>query len=285
MGLDVVVVAVDDQQGTADPAIHRSANIVGGRNGPRLHGLGEHGAGRIGGPGEAVLDLLGRMRLGEDVANEVIGEVRIVRHPVRAIVFVPAVESLVLREEMLRCCVGIGRPDARRRADQDRRLHALGMIGRHHGGERAAEGQADEHGLARMRGIHDGQRVGEIGVERIGGDVVGPIGLAVAASVIGDAPEALAEIGELRLVDARMNDAPGRQEDDRLGAVAVSLPIELHAAAVDEAMLARELRAHGVTLSTRRLRHGAADRRCAAAPGAPARFCSRGRAAAGSLPR
>ena len=41
------------------------------------------------------------------------------------------------------------------------------------------------------------------------------VGLAVAAAVVGDAAKALAEIGDLRLVGARMDDRPRRHEHHR----------------------------------------------------------------------
>ena len=96
VGLDAVVVAVDHQHGAADLAIHGFADVERRRNRPRLHGLGQHRPRGLAGPFDAVLDLLGRMRLGEDVAHEVLGEIRIVRQPVVAVVLVPALEPLAL---------------------------------------------------------------------------------------------------------------------------------------------------------------------------------------------
>ena len=96
-------------------------------------------------------------------------------------------------------------------------------------------------------GIHDGERVGDVVVQRIGRHVGRPVGFAVAAAVVGDAAEALAEVGQLRLVDARVDDAPGRQEHHRFRAVAVDLVVELHAVAFDKSVLARQLGTHDIT--------------------------------------
>ena len=113
IGLDLVVVAVDHQQRAADLAIHRLADIERRRDRPRLHGLDQHRAGGLARPVDAVLDLLGRVRLGEDVADEVLGEIRIVGEPVVAVVLVPALERLALRPgNACGAMYGIAWPDA-----------------------------------------------------------------------------------------------------------------------------------------------------------------------------
>ena len=247
--LDMIVLAVDQQDRTADLAIHRLADVERRRDRPRLHRLGQHLAGGVGRPGEAVLDLLGRMRLGEDVAHEVLGEVGIVGQPMRAVELFPTFEALALGEEMLGAHVGILGPDGRHGAGQDGGLHPFGMVRGQDGGEQAAIGQADEDRLSGIGGVHHGQRVGHVVLQRVGRHLVRPVGLAVAAAVIGDAAEALAEIGQLRLVDARMDDRPGRHEEHCLGAVAIDLVMQLHAVAFDESFVGRQLCAHGITVS------------------------------------
>ena len=72
-----------------------------------FHGLGQHRAGGVARPVDAILDLLGRVRFGIDIANEMLGEIGIVRQPVLAVVFVPALEPLLLRVEMLWSRIGI----------------------------------------------------------------------------------------------------------------------------------------------------------------------------------
>ena len=285
MRLDLVVVAVDGEQRTGDLAVHRLADVERRHDRARLDRLHQHRPVGLAGPADAVLDLLGRMRLGEDVADEVLGEVGIVDQPVRAIVLVPALELLLLRLEMLRRHVGMRGPDQRRGAGQDGGLHPLGMMGREHAGDQAAIRQADKDGLARVGRIHDGQGVGDGVLERVGLDAVGPVGLAVAAPVVGDAAEAPAEVGQLRLVDPRMDDAPGRDEQHGLRPRAVDFVVESHAVALDEAGLIGQLRTHRLTSRAGALRARGSGRRPAAAPGAPASPASRSPADGGSRRR
>ena len=91
---------------------------------------------------------------------------------------------------------------------------------------------ADQNDLAGIGGVHDGERIGHALVKRIGCDIVGPVGLAVAARVVGDAAETFAEIRDLPFVNARMHDAPGRHEEHRLRSIAVDLVVDAPAAAV-----------------------------------------------------
>ena len=247
MGLDLVVVAVDQQQWAADLAIHALAHVEVRRDRPCLDGLDQHGTLRFARPLDAVLDLPGGVRLGADVADEMLGEVGVLGEPVGAIVFVPAFEPIALGNEMLWRHVGIAGADGGHGADQDRGLHALGVVGGEHGGVQAAERQADQYGLAGIRRVHDGECVGHEVVERIGGRIHRLVGLAVAAWIEGDAAEALAEVGQLRLVDARVHDAPRRQEHHRLGPVAIDLVVDLDAVALGKAVLARQFCAHHIT--------------------------------------
>ena len=90
MELDLVVVAMDRQYRTADLAVHRLGDVEFRQDGPRFHRPGQHRAAGVEGPVETILDLLGRVRLGVDVPDEVLGEVGIVGQPVRAVVLVPA---------------------------------------------------------------------------------------------------------------------------------------------------------------------------------------------------
>ena len=80
-------------------------------------------------------------------------------------------------------------------ADEDRSLHALGVVGGEQRGVHAALGEADQNGLGGVRRVHDGQSVGQKIVEAVGGSILRPVGLAVAARIVGDAAEALAEVG------------------------------------------------------------------------------------------
>ena len=69
IGLDLVVVAMDHQHGAVDLAVHRLADIERRRDRARLHRFRLHRSRRLVRPVDAVLDLLGRVRLGKDVAD------------------------------------------------------------------------------------------------------------------------------------------------------------------------------------------------------------------------
>ena len=138
-------------------------------------------------------------------------------------------------------------------AGQHRRLHALGMMR----GETQASMPPNERptriALPASVASMTASDIGNVVVERVGGDVRRPVGLAVAARIEGDAAEALAEIGQLRLVDARVHDAPGRQEHHGLRAVAVDLVVDLDAVALDEPFLVGSLARIDITSSLTQL--------------------------------
>ncbi len=202
-----------------------------------------------------------------DVANEVLGEVGIVCHPVFAVEFVPTVELLSLGLEMLCRQTGeIGGADARYGADQDRGLHTFRMMRGQHAGVHAARGQAHEDCVSRFGGIHDRERVRHVLLQRIGRHIRRPVGLAVAAGIEGDAAEALAEIRQLRLVDPRVDNRPGRQEHHGFRAVAVDLVVDLHAVPIDKTAFAGQFCTHHITFSMSWLRHCERDCRSAAKP-------------------
>src|ERR1700677_2739488 len=123
------------------------------------------------------------------------------------------------------------------------------MVTRQYTCEHPAEGKADKNGLVRAGRVHHGKHVGHVVAERVGRHVLRPDGFAITAPVVGDAAEAFAEIGQLRLVDARVGDAPRRHEHDGLRTVAINLVMKLHTVAIDEPFLGRHLGAHDVTSS------------------------------------
>ncbi len=248
IGLQPVVVTVDHQHRTADLAVHRLAEIELRCDRPRLDDAGQYGAGGLGGPFDAVLDLPGRVRVGKDVANEELREVGIVGQPVLAVVLVPAVEILTPGRKMRRRHVGVSRPDSGRGSGQDERGDAVGMIRRDHACDHAAERQSDDNSLFRAGRIHHRNQIGDVIVQAVRRDIVWPVGFAIAAAVIGDAAKPFAEVRQLRLVHPGMNDAPRRHEDDGLRAVAIDLIIEFYAVAFGKPFLIGQLCTHDVTL-------------------------------------
>ena len=82
--------------------------------------------------------------------------------------------------------------------------------------------------------VHHGQRVGgELVLGVAPGS--GPVGLAVAAPVEGHHAAVAREVGDLRLPVARVDDRPGRQEQDGRLALAVDLVEDPDAVALDVA--------------------------------------------------
>ena len=247
IGLQLIVVTMDHQHRTADLAVHRLADIELRCDRPRLDDPGQHGAGGLAGPFDAVLDLPGRVRVAEDVANEELREVGIVGQPVLAVVLVPAVEILPLGREMRRRHVGVARPNAGRGSGQDDRGDALGMIRRDHARNHAAEGKSDNNRLFRAGSIHHRKQIGDIVVQAVRRHFSRPVGFAIAAAIVSHAAKSVAEVRQLRLVHARMNDAPRRHEDHGLRTIAVDLIVELHAIAFGKPLLIRQLCTHDVT--------------------------------------
>ena len=97
-------------------------------------------------------------------------------------------------------------------------------------------------GAVRGRCVHDGERVGGELVLVVGVDGGRAIRLAVAASVEGDDARVAGEVGDLRLPVARVDDRPGRQQQDGGVAGAVDLVEDADAVALDVAVLVRVAR-------------------------------------------
>ena len=97
--VDLIVVAMDNQQGQLILRYIASLTSKAGGIALRLNGLDQYLAGGLACPFDAVLDLFGRVRIREDVADEVFGEVGIVGEPVLAIALVPTLEPLAFGYE------------------------------------------------------------------------------------------------------------------------------------------------------------------------------------------
>ena len=247
IGLQLIVITVDHQHRTADPAIHRLAHIELRYNRPRLHDPGQHGAGGFASPFDAVLNLLGRVWIAEDVANEKFCKVGIVGQPVLAVVLVPTVKLLLFGHKMRRRHVGVARPDSRRGSGQDNGCNALRMMRRDHARNHAAKGKPYNNRVFRVGRIHHRKQIGDVVVQAIRRHFSRPVGLPVAAAIVSDAAKPLAKVRQLRLVYTRMNDAPRWHEDHGLRAVAVHLIVQLHAITIDKPILNRQLCTHDVT--------------------------------------
>ena len=190
-------------------------------------------------PGHAVLDLLRRVGLGEDLREEVLEELPVVLEPVVAVVLRPAlvgVEPLVERVD-----VPLGVPGGERDggADEDRAGDPIGMVGGEQRAPEGAAGEADHDGRLGPGRVHDGERVlGEF-VLGVGGDPARTVGLPVPAAVEGEHAEVAGEVGDLHLPVARVDDRPGREEEHCRLALPVDLVEDADAVALDVALFVR----------------------------------------------
>ena len=194
---DRVVGPVDHQHGTRDALaearelrrIVQPAAEIGERQRLRR---------RLQAPPDAVLDLLGRVRLGEHLPEEELEEVAVVLEPVVAIVLGPALvgrQRLVERRRDARSVLG-ERGGGR---DEHRGRDPLGMLGGEQHAPQRARRQPDHHGTLDARRVHDRQRVsGELALG-VGVDGLRPIRASVATSVEGEHARVAGEIRDLAL--------------------------------------------------------------------------------------
>ncbi len=250
---DAVGVAVDDERGAA----HARGRVREGlqpAQAERRGGVGERLGVGLERPFDAVLDLLGRVRLVEHLGEEELQEPAVVLAPVVAVVHRPRVggAAQVVLEARADRALREARRERHRRADVGDAADALGVVGGQQRRPQRAARQTGEEGLAGLGRVQDGQRVGgELGLG-VGLDAGRTVRLAVAAAVERDHPEVPRQVGDLRLPVARVDDRPGRQQQDRVAPAAVDLVEEPHAVARRVALQVRVAGAvHGRTSNTR----------------------------------
>ena len=132
---------------------------------------------------------------------------------------------------------------------------ALGVLGREQQPPLRAGGERHAHRAVDAARIHHVDRVlGELALV-VRARLLRAVGPAVAARVEADDAEVPGEVRDLRLPDARVHERPRRQEQQGLLALAVGLPEDANAVALDEALL---VRVAGAALLARRVVRGAA---------------------------
>ena len=153
---------------------------------------------RLQAPPDAVLDLLGRVRLGEHLPEEELEEVAVVLEPVVAVVLGPALvglERLVERRRDARGVLG----ERGGGGDEHRGRDPLGMLGGEQHAPQRARRQPDHHGTLDARRVHDRQRVsGELPLG-VGVDGLRPIRASVSTSVEREHARVAGEIRDLPL--------------------------------------------------------------------------------------
>ncbi len=183
---------------------------------------------------DAVLDLLGRVRLGEDLREEEGQEAGVVAQPVVAVVLGPPLVGVQLGVE------GGRRPspwrlgrERHRGPDEDRALDPVGMVGRQNQSALAAHRVTDHEGAFGLRGVEDRDCVGRVLGLGVRLRLLGPVRQPVPAPVEGDHAEVPCEVGHLHLPRVRMDDRPGREQQHRLRAAAEDLVVDADAVALD----------------------------------------------------
>ena len=130
------------------------------------------------------------------------------------------------------------------------------MVGGEQQGAARDRAVGDEHAAGGTGGVEDGDRVGGVLVGAVAGGRVGAVGAAAAARVERDHAEVAGEVGDLRLPEPRVDDRPGRKEEERLLALAEHLVADADAARVGVAgLVGREGPGSGVG-GVRDQRHG-----------------------------
>ena len=130
---------MDNKDRAANFLVHCFANIELRTHHSRFDGVDQYGSGSFVGPLEPIFDLLGRMRIGQNVTDEVVGKIRIAREPVVAVILIPALPRLPLCKEMLLTQIWVAWPDARCGTGQHGGFHALGVVCRKNAGEQPTE--------------------------------------------------------------------------------------------------------------------------------------------------
>ena len=173
-----------------------------------------------------VLDLLGRVRLGAALSGEELEEVAVAAlQPVVAVVLRPPFRGVQPFGEGVHRAVGMRRRQGNLRSQEDQATDPIGTIGGYLYAPQRPAGQADEHGVGRIRRVEHGERVGGELEVAVGLRLRGPVRAAAAPAVERHDPEVPGEVGHLGLPEPRVDDRPRRQQDDRRLAVAELLPV------------------------------------------------------------
>ncbi len=195
-----------------------------------VHAAEDDLGGGLQAPADPVLNLLGRVRLGEHLGDEEVQESRPVAEPVAAVPLGPSGESLRFPLEGERALLlsgvrgqqQVGR-DQHEPADQ---LRVLG--GQEHVFPGAAPGHDDR--LLDAHVVQDGPGVVGGGPPVVRGHFAGPVRAPVAAPVEGDHPGVPGEVRNLGFPGPGVGDLPGGKQQD--GGLAGAVHLVEHADAV-----------------------------------------------------
>ena len=231
---DRVRVAVHDEHRAADARTEIGERDTGRQADPRVV-VGERLGRGLEGPRDPVLDRLRRVRLREALPQEELEEVVVVAQPVVDVVLRPPFVGVERLVEGVHPALGQLRRQRNRRADERGAGDALRVLGSEQDAPQRGARDAD-HDCALGRGrIEHSECVERELADRVRLRAHGPVGAAVAAPVERDDPAVAREVRDLHLPVPRVDERPGRQQEDGRLARAVDLVVELHAVAFDVA--------------------------------------------------
>jgi hypothetical protein len=119
--------------------------------------------------------------------------------------------------------LGQRRRQRQRGREEQRAPHALGVVGRQQQRALCRAAVGEEHARVDADGVEHRERVALEAAGPVRLDDGRSIGASVAARVEGDHPEVLREVRHLQLPEARVDDRPRRQQQQRVLAAAEDL--------------------------------------------------------------
>ena len=222
--------------GSARRALDPLPRAEPGANLAREQGLG----GRVETPAHGVLDLLRRVRLREALREEEREKPFEIAEPEVPVVLRPALVRLELLVETIQDrAVAVEAAEREGRADEDCAGDPFRMRGREEERALRAERERDDDRPLGSGGVEDGKGVGRELVFVVGVRVGRAVRAPVPARVECDRPRVPREVGELELPVARVDDRPGRQEEQGGLALAVDLVVDADTASLDVALRVR----------------------------------------------
>ena len=162
------------------------------------------------------------MWLREELREEELHELGVALQPVVAVELLPALVGFApLIEGQQSLCPRTLGAERHGGADEDDPLDALRVLGSKHQRSLRAHRVSDDEGAPGLSRVQDRERVGgelRLGV-RLG--LLRAVGAAVPARVEGQHAAVAREVRDLRLPAARVDERPGRQQQDRRLALSV----------------------------------------------------------------
>ena len=238
---EVVLVALHDQQRKVDALEHREDLVVG--HARAVDRVDERLAVGVQRPADRVLDLLRRVRLAEALGHEELEVVAVVARPVVPVGLRPAVVGLQIGVEREADAGGHRRRERKCGRHEDRAAEAVAVVGAEQQSRGRGAAVHDHRAVVDAGGVEHRNRVALEHARAVGVRGLRPIRAAVAARVERHDAEVARQVRDLRLPEARVDDRPRREQQDRLVALAEDVVRDADAIDVGEAAALRQQRA------------------------------------------